>query len=280
MSSSLKSLGIIGMGAIGRSLALTLAREMAAPLGRVTVLARPTGVAAAISDLRAAGDKLADRKDVVTNVGALLASKPDLVVESAGHGALSAFGEVILSNGTDLLVLSTGALTDEALRAKLVAAAERGGGRLKLSTGAIGGADIIAAARLSGITSLTYVSRKPPKAWAGSPAESVVDLARVTTATTFYDGTAREAARDYPKNANVAATLAFAGPGLDKTHVKLIADPASPGNVHELMLVSAAADVEMRIIGRPSADNPKTSATTAFAVAREVLGRLQPISIG
>ncbi len=276
----MKSLGIIGMGAIGRALTLTLAREMATPLERVTVLVRPTGVAAAIADLRAAGDKLSGRTDVVTNVGALLASKPDLVVECAGHAALSAFGEAILADGTDLLVVSTGALTDEALRVKLVAAAERGGGRLKLSTGAIGGADIIAAARLSGITSLTYVSRKPPKAWAGSPAESVIDLAKITTATTFYEGTARAAARDYPKNANVAATLALAGPGLDKTRVKLIADPASPGNVHEFSLVSAAADVEMRVVGRPSADNPKTSATTAFAVAREVLGRLQPISIG
>jgi aspartate dehydrogenase len=276
----MKSLGIIGMGAVGRALTLTLARELSAPLERVTVLVRPTGVSAAIADLRAAGAKLADRNDVVTNVGALLATRPDLVVECAGHSALTTFGETILASGTELLVVSSGALTDDALRTQLIAAATAGKTRLRISTGAIGGVDMIAAAKLSGIMSLTYVSRKPPSAWKGSPAEKTVALDSIKKATTFYDGTARDAARDYPKNANVAATLALAGPGLDATRVQLIADPASLGNVHEFALRSAAADVDMRIVGRPSPDNPKTSAATALAVARDVLGRVQPIVIG
>ncbi len=277
---TLTTLGIIGMGAIGRALAATLAREMSVPLSRVVVLSRPTGVAAAIADLRAAGPRLAGRTDVVTNIGALLAARPELVVECAGHGALVAFGEHILAAGTELLVVSTGALVDDVLRERLVAAARASGVRLRLSTGAIGGVDIIAAAQLSGIASLTYTSRKPPAAWAGSIADGTIDLAAITSATTFYEGSAREAARDYPKNANVAATLAFAGPGLDATRVTLIADPASPGNVHEFRLRSAAADVDMRIVGRPSPDNPKTSAATALAVARDVLQRVSPLSIG
>lgn len=277
---NLHSLGIIGMGAIGKSLAITLARELATPLERVTVLVRPTGVAAAIAHLRLAGAKLAGRTDVVTTVDALLAARTDLVVECAGHSALTAFGEAILANGTDLLVVSTGALTDTALHDTLVVAAQAGKARLLLSSGAIGGIDIIAAARLSGITSLTYTSRKPPSAWAGSPAEKLLNLKSITTATTFYEGTARQAARDYPKNANVAATLALAGPGLDATRVRLIADPTSPGNVHEFSLVSKATDVEMRITGRPSEDNLRTSATTALSVARDVLNRTRAIAIG
>lgn len=277
---TLASLGIIGLGAIGRDLVATLARDLAAPLDRVTVLVRPTAVADALAALRAAGPRLAARTDVVTNVGALHATAPDLVVECAGHGALTAFGESILGAGVELLAVSVGALADDALRERLAAAATRGGTRLTATSGAIGGLDIVAAARLSGIRSLTYVSRKPPAAWKGSPAEQAIDLTKITTATTFYRGTARAAARDYPKNANVAATLALAGPGLDATHVELVADPASPGNVHAFTLVSSAADVDMRIVGRPSADNPRTSAATAFAVARDVLDRRRAIVVG
>lgn len=275
----MRSLGIIGMGAIGRSVLAVLARELEVPLERVTVLVRPTGLAAALADVRAAGSAVAGRVEVVTAIGALLAAQPDLVVECAGHGALAAFGEAVLTAGVDLLVVSTGALTDDGLRARLVAAETAGQGRMTLSSGAIGGLDIIAAARLSGISSLTYISRKPPGAWAGSAAEQLVDLGAIMRATTFYEGTAREAARDFPKNANVAASLALAGPGLDKTRVSLIADPQAPGNVHEYSLVSAAADVEMRIVGRASPDNPRTSAATALAIAREVLARVQP-SVG
>lgn len=274
------SLGIIGMGAIGKALVTTLAREMAAPLERVTVLVRPTGVAAAIADLRAAGAALAGRTDVVTNVGALLGARPNVVVECAGHGALVAFGQTTLANGTELIVVSVGALADAALQDELVDAAKRGKSRLLLTSGAIGGIDIVAAAKLSGIKSLTYTSRKPPAAWAGSPAERLIDLKTIKSATTFYEGTAREAARDYPKNANVAATLALAGPGLDLTRVQLIADPHAAGNLHEFKLVSAATDVDMRILGRPSEDNPRTSATTAFSVARDVLNRTRAIAIG
>jgi aspartate dehydrogenase len=277
---SVRSLGIIGMGAIGTSLCSVLERELEAPLERVVVLVRPTKLAATKQATARLTPKLAARLSVVTTVDALLATKPELVVECAGHAALAAYGSPILEAGIDLLVVSSGALTDDALTNRLTAAARAGRARLSVSSGAVGGIDIVTAARLSGITSLTYTSRKPPAAWRGSPAEARVDLASLCEATTFYEGTAREAARDYPKNANVAATLALAGPGLDQTRVRLIADPESPGNVHHFTLVSGAAEVEMRIVAHPSPDNPRTSAITALAVAREVLNLTRPIAIG
>lgn len=277
---SVRCLGIIGFGSIGKALLATLFRDCPVPLERVTVLVRETGIAAAMLAVRPYVGVAANRLDVTADAEAFFASKPDLVVECAGHGALGTHGVRTLAGGIELIVVSVGALADAALQDALVDAARRGNSRLLLTSGAIGGVDIVAAAKLSGITSLTYTSRKPPAAWAGSPAEKLVDLAALREAVTFYEGTAREAARDYPKNANVAATLALAGPGLDATRVRLIADPASPGNVHEFSLLSSATDVEMRITGRPSEDNPRTSATTAFSVARDVLNRNRAIAIG
>jgi aspartate dehydrogenase len=97
--------------------------------------------------------------------------------------------------------------------------------------------------------------------------------------TTFFEGTAREAARDYPQNANVAATVALAGRGMDATRVRLVADPGIAYNLHEVSVRSSAAEFTIRLEGRPSPDNPKTSLTAGYSIAREVLNRILPVVV-
>jgi aspartate dehydrogenase len=89
----------------------------------------------------------------------------------------------------------------------------------------------------------------------------------------FFEGHARKAAQDYPFNANVAATLALAGIGFEKTQVRLIADPGVTRNVHEFAVRSACGDFTMKLEGRPSAANPKTSLMAGYSMARELLNR-------
>ncbi|MGE3711629.1 MAG: aspartate dehydrogenase, partial [Hyphomicrobiaceae bacterium] len=216
---------------------------------------------------------------VITDSATFLGTAHDFVVECAGHAAVKAYAEELLASGVDLLVVSMGALTDDDLRERLETAAKASGARLVLCAGAIGGIDLLSAAKLSGVESITYSSRKPPRAWRGTPADKLLDLDAVTTETVFYEGSARAAARDYPQNANSAATIAIASLGLDRTKVRLIADPAAPGNVHEFSLTSPAADMHVRIVGKPSPANPKTSMSTAYNVAREILNRIAPVAI-
>ena len=276
---AIKSLGVIGSGAIAAPMLDALAQHVERPIEKLTCLTLPAVADAAGSLLNRCGPRIASRTSVVTDSEEFLAARYDLVVECAGHGAVKAYGTRVLATGTDLLVVSIGALTDDTLRESLHAAANKSGARLILCSGAIGGIDLLSAARLSGIESITYSSRKPPKAWKGTPAEKLLDLDKVTTETVFYEGTARAAARDYPQNANSAATIAIASVGLDRTAVRLIADPQAPGNVHEFKLSSACADMEVRIVGKPSPDNPKTSMSTAYTVAREILNRMSAVAI-
>jgi aspartate dehydrogenase len=251
--------GIIGLGAIGRDLVEILGRD-----GHdLTMLVRPGREAAG----------------AVTSLEDMLAWCPDVVVECAGHAALAAFGPAVLRAGVDLVVASVGALADPAVMAALVDAARAGGARVTVPSGAIGGIDALGAARLSGLRSVTYTGRKPPAAWAGSLAETVVDLASLTREAVIFEGSAREAARLYPKNANVAATLALAGMGLDATRVRLVADPAAPGNVHEVEVDSEALAFSIRLEGRPSPANPRTSRSTVYSIARAVLNRAEAIVI-
>jgi aspartate dehydrogenase len=89
----------------------------------------------------------------------------------------------------------------------------------------------------------------------------------------IFEGSARAAAMSYPKNANVAATLALAGLGMERTKVTLIADPTTRENVHEVDIVSPAVEATLRVLGKPSPRNPKTSQATALSIARAVLNR-------
>jgi len=274
-----KSLGVIGSGAIAAPMLEAVARNMPKPMERLSLLTLPAVADGARALVERCGPRIAKHAEVFTDADAFLSQRYDLVVECAGHAAVKAYGTKVLGTGTDLLVVSIGSLTDDTLRNALRDAAEASGARLILCSGAIGGIDLLSAARLSGIESITYTSRKAPKAWKGTPAEKLIDLDNVTAETVFYEGTARAAARDYPQNANSAATIAIASVGLDNANVRLIADPAAPGNVHEFKLTSACADMEIRIVGKPSPDNPKTSMSTAYTVAREILNRLSPIAI-
>lgn len=170
-------------------------------------------------------------------------------------------------------------MADPQTEAALTKAATAGGTQMRLVAGAVGGIDMLAAARLSGLTEVTYTSRKPPAAWRGTPAEKILPLSTLASESTFYEGSARQAAQDYPKNANVAATVALAGLGFEDTQVRMIADPSASGNIHEVSVRSGALDFTIRLEGKPLPGNPKTSASTVFSVAREVLNAVRPVAI-
>ena len=210
---------------------------------------------------------------IVTSLPALLALQPELVVEAAGHEAVRAHGAACLRAGADLLIASVGALADADLLAELEAAARVAHRQVLLPSGALAGLDYLQAARLAGLHTVCLRSRKPPLAWRGTPAETLLDLGALTSAQTFFRGSAREAARLYPKNANVAATLALCTLGLDATQVELVADPAVPGNVHEIEASGAAGELHLRLSNAASPDNPKTSLVTPYSLLRSVLAR-------
>ena len=205
---------------------------------------------------------------VVQTLAELLATKPDLVVECAGHSAVKAYGAAILNAGVNLVVVSTGSLADQTLWDEISHAAENSTAQLKLPAGALPGVDSLAAGKLAGIEHVELKSSKPPKAWAGTPAEKTHDLANIPVPTVIFRGTAREADLAFPKNANVAATAALAGIGFEKTKVSLIADPSVTQNVHRLEADGAFGSLRLEIYANPSPDNPKTSHMAALSIMR------------
>lgn len=204
---------------------------------------------------------------------------PDAVFDCAGHGALRQHGEQVLRSGIDLVSVSSGALADQGLFDALMSAAQDGGAQLKVVSGAIGALDALSAATVGGLDSVVYRGRKPPHGWAGSPAEDKLELASLTEPAVHFSGSAREAALAYPKNANVAASVALAGIGFDDTTAELIADPDVTQNIHEIVAEGEFGRFEFRISGRPLPSNPKSSALTAMSVVCESRNRIAPLSI-
>jgi aspartate dehydrogenase len=264
-------LGLIGHGAVALQALAAMARERSAPFEALIALARPDSASKARDALTPFEGGLFRKVSIVTDLAALMKSRPQVVAEAAGHAAVVECGPDILANGYSFLITSAGALASEKTRAMLDDAAQRGRANWDVCAGAIGGLDILAAARLSGLTEVFYTSRKPPKAWLGTPAQALVDLDLITQAVTFFEGSAEAAARDYPQNANVAATIALKGAGFEQTRVRLVADPSITRNVHEITIRSGCADVDIRIAGAPSPDNPKTSLTTGYALAAHII---------
>lgn len=274
----LARLGIIGCGGIAELVLTTLTRELTSPLAQLSLLVKPQSLGRASALLETCAE-FAPVSAVQTEISAFLNDKPDVVAECASHTAVRDYGPAVLETGSDLVVISIGALSNDALRERLAQAAQTGGARLILPPGAIGGIDALAAARLSGLESIVYTGRKPPLAWRGTPAERLVALDSLNEAAVFFEGSARKAAEDYPFNANVAAALALAGIGLDATKVRLVADPAIKRNVHEFAVSAGCGDFSVRLEGRPSPANPKTSLMAGYSVARELLNRAGPIAI-
>lgn len=268
-------LGLIGYGAIVTQALECMASQGAlfkgATLEALICLTREGSGARAAQALESFKGRLARELLIVDSLSQLIAARPGLVAEAAGHAAVRECAPSLLMSGVDVLLVSAGALADKSLHDSLESAALRGRASWRVCSGAVGGLDILAAAKLAGLEEVVYTSRKPPLAWRGTPAERLVDLEGLTQAQIFYEGDARGAARDYPQNANVAATIALAGAGFERTQVRLVADPNVSRNVHEIAIRSACADISINIAGHPAPDNPKTSLTTGFALAAEIM---------
>ena len=218
----------------------------------------------------------------VTGLRGLLEQAPDVVVEAASHDAVREYVESLLEKGIATIVLSCGALGDDALRASLERAAERSGALFYVPSGGIGGLDALKAACIAGVDEVTIAVTKPPAAWKGIPyVEGLeVDLSRLAAPHVLFDGSAREGVPLFPANVNIAAVLSMAGVGFDRTRLKVVADPALRHNTHYIEIRGRTGNISIKLENVPAPENPKTAWLACYSALAALKAAKSPVRYG
>jgi aspartate dehydrogenase len=262
--------GIAGLGTIGLPVARALARGIPG-LDLVAVVSRRRDVAE--QRLAAAGIKA----PVVSMVD--LAQLADVVVECAPAKEFRSIAEPVLTAGRILITVSGAALLENF---DLVDLARRHGGRITLVTGALLGLDAVRAAAEGQVNYVRMISRKPPLSLRGAPylEANRIDVAAIATATRVFKGSARDGARGFPANFNVAAALSLAGIGPDRTELEIWADPAVTRNTHTIEVEADSVRFTMTIENLPSAENPATGRITPLSIIAALRALNTPLRVG
>ncbi len=250
-------------------------------IARLILEKRPPGVEFAALAGRGSGSRgagLAREFGIPYVVGreALLAVRPAAVIEAASHDAVREHLVGLLDAGVSVVVLSAGALADDALRRAAEAAAARSGALFYVPSGGIGGLDALRTACLAGVDEVSIQVAKPPAAWEGIPyVERLgIDLDRLQGPKTLFEGPAREGVPHFPQNVNIAAVLSVAGIGMDRTRLKVVADPGLTLNTHTIRVAGASGRMTIVLENVPAPQNPKTSWLACYS-ALAALSALQ-----
>ncbi len=261
--------GLAGLGAVG----LEVARRIEAGIpGLVLTAVAVRDVAKARRNLPEAGNSVA-----LVPVEAL-AQSCDIVVECLPPEMFRKVATSAIEAGKIFMPLSVGQLLENW---DLVERAKATGARILVPTGALLGLDAVRAAAEGTIRSVTMVSRKPPNGLDGAPylVERGISLQGLKEPRKIFDGSAREGARGFPANVNVAAALSLAGIGPDKTRLEIWADPGIDRNIHRIEVDADTARFSMAIEGVPS-DNPRTGRIVPLSVIAALRGLVSEFKVG
>ena len=260
-------IGLIGFGAIGKVLADAIVKGEAGEVELVAVLRQ--------------SESPAQLDYLITNDEALFFNQEfDLVIEAAGQHALREYAERILDRQSDLLVTSMGALSDNEFQNTLIKSAQGNKVRVLLASGALPAVDWMTAVSGIGETRVSIRQEKPVDAWRGTAAEKIIDLDSLESAQCFFEGTAGEAASQFPKSSNITAMLALATVGMDATAVKLVADPTAEKMRTLISFASVLGDLEVVWHGIPTESNPRTSRDVAFTVIKAIRNLSSTMVVG
>ncbi|MGI9523702.1 MAG: aspartate dehydrogenase [Hyphomicrobiaceae bacterium] len=266
-----RRVGVAGLGVIGKRVAQFVSAGAAGPLKLTAVASRDKATAREFCSL------LVPQPAVVTIED--LATVADLVVDCTPADVFRRVAEPVIEAGATLLPLSVAALLDNM---GLVDRAAETGAQIIVPTGAILGLDTVRAMGVGTLHRVALQTRKPPRGLLGAPhlIDNKISLEGISEPLLVFSGNAREAARGFPANVNVAAALALAGVGPDRTEVEVWADPTIDRNVQSVTIESDAGEATMTIWNVPSEENPKTGKVVAQSVVAALTRHVAPLVVG
>jgi aspartate dehydrogenase len=264
-------IGIVGIGAIGATVAKELDRDKV-PGAKLTALtSRNQEKARLFAATLSSPPKVVELSK--------LPSLCELIIEASGAATLGAVAEAGLNAGVSVMVLSCGVLLE---RPDLISLAKSNGAHIYVPSGAIIGLDGLKAASMGHVDSVIMTTRKPPKGLEGAPGVTTlgIDISTLVEPTTLFEGPVVEAVKLFPANVNVAAAVSMAGIGPLRTIIKIIADPRITRNTHVVTVEGEFGRMEFSIENIPTEANPRTGRLTALSVLACIRQIISPLQVG
>ncbi|HEY9399077.1 MAG TPA: aspartate dehydrogenase [Nitrososphaeraceae archaeon] len=252
-----KKVGVIGYGSIGREIIAAIRRQEIPNAKIVALFDKESQVIDSVDYDNSELYLFSDFKEFYNSA---IYSSLDIVIECASKGAVREYGKIIIESKKDLIVLSVGAFSDIKFLSELQNLSNLNNTRILIPTGAIAGLDSIRSVKKY-LDRLSITTTKHPKSFAGAPffKNSKIKLDEISNETVLFKGNAITAIEYFPANVNVAVSIALAGIGLEKTRVKIIADPMISVNKHEILAKGSFGEIHIIVQNVPSPTNPKTS---------------------
>jgi aspartate dehydrogenase len=254
-----KKVALIGCGTIGREIAIAID---SGKVNNATIVTLVDSVERLAQTLRS--NLQNSNPSTFTDFSKFIDSSSfkdiDIIVEAASQDAVNSFGKKIVGAGKSLMIMSVGALGDPFFLSEMLDIAYQNSINIYVPTGAIAGIDAIRSVKHL-LDSVVLTTTKNPIALAGAPFFNLtkINVHEITEKTVIYDGIAADAVKKFPANINVAAILSLAGIGIERTKVKIIADPYTDINQHEITATGKFGEMTIIVRNKPSPNNPKTS---------------------
>ncbi|MCB1651445.1 MAG: DUF108 domain-containing protein [Alphaproteobacteria bacterium] len=247
-ASEIKKVGIAGLGALGSAVTRALL--------------------AGIDGLRlecASELNPPDEFDIEIVDFETLAARCDIIVECLPPAIVPKLAEAVFAEGKTLVLISSCAFL---MFPEIQKMHDLSTSRVLVPSGALAGLDGVKGLKELGIEKSVIASTKPPRGFEGAPYvdKMGINLAQIESKTRIFEGSALEAAKGFPANVNVAATLSLAGIGAEQTRVEIWADPQAKGNSHEITVTGEFSTLHARIENRPDPANPKSSMLAAQSI--------------
>jgi aspartate dehydrogenase len=252
--------GLVGCGNIGADLCIALQKR------------KIPAVLAALTDIDQTRAKVLQRSfQLNADICSIEenAAQVDFLVECAWPSAVPELVDAAMRHQVDCLIMSVGGLIQHP---DLWEEARARGCRIYIPSGAVCGLDGIRSAMEAGLHHVTITTRKPPRAFEGSPylVQHNIDVSNLREPKVIFEGTAMDAVTYFPRNLNVAAALSLAGVGPIETRVRVIADPTTTVNSHEIVAEGAFGRLKTVAENLPSPRNPKSSYLASLSAIAEL----------
>lgn len=227
----MKKIAVIGCGFLGTIVAEACVKGLLEGYELAGAMSRDFGKARALTDM--AGGQ------ACRNLEELLELEPDFVLEMASVETVRQVAVPVLERGCSLVPLSIGAFADGDFYRQVQAAALKGGGKVHIPSGAVGGFDVLQTIALMAQAEGKEIqagieTRKGPASLQNTPLFEEALMTEEADRQVF-SGTAREAIALLPTKVNVAVATALATVGPQTATARITSVPGMVGDDHKLV---------------------------------------------